>query len=159
MNKYILIIALLLMSVLSHAQISNCPSLQVPDHTPMRNSTCAAIDKMMYRVTTKENKKNYTPQYPPELNNLENKIVELPGYLVPLTSGRNHKTFLLSVLPVTQCQFCGTNGIPPMVEIFMKKGAVKFTEDPIKIKGKMKFNPEPLQGNAEIQIFDAELIN
>ena len=79
--------------------------------------------------------------------------------MVPLVSGRNHSTYMLSVLPITQCQFCGTNGIPPMVEIFMKKGTVKFTDEPIKIKGKMKFNPEPLKGNAEIQIVDAELIN
>ncbi len=159
MNKYILILSLLFVSVLSNAQIGNYPSQQVPDHTPMMNNTWEAIDKMMYKVTTKDNKKVYTPYYPPELKKLENKIVELPGYLVPLTSGRNHKTFMLSVLPVTQCQFCGTNGIPPMVEIFMKKGTVKFTDDPIKVKGMMKFNPEPLQGNAEIQIFDAELIN
>lgn len=113
---------------------------------------------MMYRVSTEGNKKVYTPHYPPELKKLENKIVDLPGYIVPLTSGRNHSTFMLSVLPIAQCQFCGTNGIPPMVEVFMKKGSIKYTEEPIKIKGKMKFNPEPLKGNAEIQIIDAELI-
>lgn len=158
MNKYILIVSLLFTAILSHAQIGSFPNLEVPDHTPMMNSTWEAIDKMMYRVTTQDNKKIYTPHYPPELKKLENKVVELPGYLVPLTSGRQHKTFMLSVLPITQCQFCGTNGIPPMVEIFMKNGTVKFTEDPIKIKGMMKFNPEPLKGNAEIQIIHAELI-
>jgi hypothetical protein len=66
---------------------------------------------------------------------------------------------MLSVLPIAQCQFCGTNGIPPMVEIFMKDGsAVKFTEAPLKLKGKVVFNPEPLKGNAEIQLLNAELI-
>lgn len=145
--------------MLTNAQIPNFNEAQVPDHTPMMNSTWEAIDKMMYKVSTEGNKKVYTPAYPEPLKKLENKVVELPGYMVPLKSGRNHDTYMLSVLPITQCQFCGTNGIPPMVEIFMKKGTVKYTDEPIKIKGKMVFNPEPLKGNAEIQIVGAELIN
>lgn len=159
MYRYLLTIFLICSSLYLSAQIGKHPgNSQVPDHTPMMNRTWEAIDKMMYRVTTVNNKKVYTPHYPAELKKLENKIVDLPGYIVPLTSGRNHSTFMLSVLPITQCQFCGTNGIPPMVEIFIKKGSIKFTDDPIKIRGKMKFNAEPLKGNAEIQLFEAVLI-
>jgi len=140
-------------------QTERFPEMDAPDHTPMMNSTWEAIDKMMYKVTLEGNKKVYTPTYPPPLKALENRVVELPGYLVPLNSGRAHKTFMLSVLPIMQCMFCGSDGIPPMVEIFMKgNSSVKFTEEPIKIKGRMKFNPEPLKGNAEIQIVEAELI-
>lgn len=144
----------------AYAQIGGFPTHQgMPDHTPMMNSTWETIDKMMYRVTTEGNKKVYTPHYPPELKKLENTIVELPGYLVPLNSGRNHSTFMLSVLPIAQCQFCGTNGIPPMVEVFLKNGTmIRFTEAPLKIKGKVVFNPEPLKGNSEIQIIDADVI-
>ncbi|MGO1243245.1 hypothetical protein [Sphingobacterium sp. JB170] len=159
MKKYI---ALLFISFISlgylQAQVTQFPEMNVPDHTPMMNSTWDAIDKMMYKVTNEGNKKVYTPSYPAVLKALENKVVELPGYLVPLNSGRTHTTFMLSVLPVMQCMFCGSNGIPPMVEIFMKNDAIKFTEEPIKVKGKMVFNPEPLKGNAEIQIVDAVLL-
>lgn len=159
MNRILLLLSLFLLAGLSSsAQVKDYPNLNVPDHTPMMNHTWDAIDKMMYKVSTQGNKKVYTPFYPPELKKLENKIVDLPGYIVPLTSGRNHSTFMLSVLPIAQCQFCGTNGIPPMVEIFIKKGSIKYTEEPIKIKGKMKFNPEPLKGNSEIQLVEAELI-
>lgn len=153
----VFIIALFTVSM-AKAQMDEFPGMEVPDHTPMMNSTWEAIDQMMYKVTTENNKKVYTPYYPSDLKELENKVVDLPGYLVPLNSGRNHKTFMLSVLPVMQCAFCGSNGIPPMVEIFMKGESVKFTEEPIKVKGKMVFNPEPLKGNAEIQIVDAVLI-
>ncbi|MNI27724.1 hypothetical protein D3C73_814730 [compost metagenome] len=65
---------------------------------------------------------------------------------------------MMSVLPVMQCQFCGSNGIPPMVEVTLKGNAIKFSEDPIKLKGKMIFTKDPLKGNAEIQIVDAEPI-
>jgi len=160
MKNYLILLLLTFVSFGASAQIEgNMQGLDIPDHTPMMNSTWEAIDKMMYKVTTSGNKKVYTPHYPPELKKLENKIVEVPGYLIPLTSGRNHSTFMLSVLPIAQCQFCGTNGIPLMIEIFMKKGTVRFTEEPIKLKGKMVFNPEPLKGNAEIQIVDAVIIN
>src|SRR5690606_41041696 len=83
---------------LAKGQIEQFPEMNVPDHTPMMNSTWEAIDKMMYKVTYEGNKKVYTPTYPPVLKALENKIVELPGYLVPLNSGRTHSTFMLSVL-------------------------------------------------------------
>lgn len=154
----LLLASIFLFAPATQAQIGNYPDMQTPDHTPMMNSTWEAIDKMMYKVSHEGNKKVYTPTYPAPLKALENKIVELPGYLVPLNSGRTHSTFMLSVLPVMQCMFCGSNGIPPMVEIFMKNGAVKFTEEPIKVKGKMKFNTQPLKGNSEIQIVDAVLI-
>ena len=160
MKKYaiFLFISSLFTLGVAKAQIGQYPGANVPDHTPMMNNTWEAIDKMMYKVTTENNKKVYTPYYPPILKKIENTVVDLPGYLVPLNSGRDHKTFMLSVLPVMQCAFCGSNGIPPMVEIFMKKDAVRFTEEPIKIRGKVVFNPEPLKGNAEIQIVDAVLV-
>jgi len=160
MKKSVLfVLASVLSFGLAKGQAEQFSEMDVPDHTPMMNSTWEAIDKMMYKVTLEGNKKVYTPTYPPPLKALENKVVELPGYLVPLNSGRSHSTFMLSVLPIMQCMFCGSDGIPPMVEILMKKGAsVKFTEEPIKVKGRMKFNPEPLKGNAEIQIVDAVLL-
>lgn len=155
---FIFLFSTLCLSIGAKAQIGQFPGEQVPDHTPMMNKTWEAIDQMMYKVTTEGNKKVYTPVYPPVLKDLENKTVELPGYIVPLHSGRNHDNFMISVLPVMQCMFCGTNGIPPMVEVFLKKGTVKFSDDPIKLKGKLKFNPKALEGNSEIMIVDAEII-
>lgn len=136
------------------------PFTVVPDHTPMMNEVWESINTLMYRVTKKDNQTIYTPHFPAELKALENTIVELPGYLVPLHGGRNHDTFMLSVLPIMQCMFCGTNDIPPMIEIIMKNGkSVRFTEDPIRIKGKVYLNSDITKGNAEIQILEAELVN
>ncbi|VTP92720.1 hypothetical protein [Sphingobacterium daejeonense] len=106
MKKILFTVFILMMTVsFSKAQIGNYNEAQVPDHTPMMNSTWEAIDKMMYKVSTVGNKKVYTPSYPAPLKKLENTVVELPGYMVPLVSGRNHSTYMLSVLPITQCQF------------------------------------------------------
>ena len=136
------------------------PFTVIPDHTPMMNDTWEAINTLMYRVTKKGNETVYTPHFPDELKRLENTVVELPGYLVPLHGGRNHDTFMLSVLPIMQCMFCGTNDIPPMIEIIMKNGkTVRFTGDPIRINGRVFLNSDISKGNAEVQILDAELIN
>lgn len=157
MKKILVLLSLFLaFSISASAQFNREP--EAPDHTPMMNKTWEAIDKMAYKVTYNGSKKIYTPYYPADLKALENKIVEIPGYMVPLTSGRTHKTFMISVLPVAQCMFCGSNGIPPMVEVFVKGAELKFSEEPIRLKGRMVFNKDPLKGNAEITIVDAVLI-
>lgn len=132
---------------------------EMPDHTPMMNDTWEIINKLMYKVTYKDNQTLYTPHFPDELKAIDKKAVTLPGYLVPMNGGRDHETFMLSVLPIMQCMFCGQGDIPPMVEIFMKKGKkVRFTEEPIKVRGTVRLNSNTQEGNSEIQIIDAELI-
>ncbi len=133
------------------------PGSGVPDHTPMMTEVWETFDLLMYKVTRTDGKSTYTPHFPPKLQALENKTVTLPGYMVPIESGRQHSNFMLSVLPLMQCMFCGSNGIPPMVEIKIKKGKVTFSDDPIKIRGRVHLDAS-LQGNAEIQLLDAEVI-
>lgn len=158
MRTYCLWVILLLtgISFEGRAQVINEP---IPDHTPMMNEVWEKINLLMYKVTKKNGETIYTPHFPDPLKALSDKTVELPGYLVPMHSGRNHDTFMLSVLPIMQCMFCGQNEIPPMIEVFMKKGKnVRFTEEPIKIRGRMFLNGDISKGNSEIQIMDAELI-
>ena len=157
--KKLMIIAFLAIGIHgAHAQQDELFG-QIPDHTPMMNDTWETINKLMYKVTHKDNQTIYTPHFPDELKAIDKKTVTLPGYLVPMNGGRDHDTFMLSVLPIMQCMFCGQGEVPPMVEIFMKKGdKVRFTEEPIKIKGTVHLNSNTQEGNAEIQILDAELI-
>lgn len=153
-----LIIALAILFGIQSAKAQN-PFEVVPDHTPMMNESWEAINTLMYKVTYKDNETIYTPHFPEELRAIENKTITLPGYLIPLNGGRDHEMFMLSVLPIMQCMFCGTNDIPPMVEIFMKKGQkVRFTETPIKIRGRVRLSADTRDGNSEIQILDAETI-
>lgn len=157
--KKLLIIALMVLGIKAVNAQQNELFGEIPDHTPMMNDTWETINKLMYKVTHKDDQTIYTPHFPDELKAIDKKTVTLPGYLVPLNGGRDHETFMLSVLPIMQCMFCGQGDIPPMIEIFMKKGKkVRFTEEPIKIKGTVRLNSNTQEGNAEIQILDAELI-
>lgn len=153
------IIILLVCSLSFFAAKAQDPFMDIPDHTPMMNDAWEKVNMLMYRVTKNGNETVYTPHFPPELKAMENQIVTLPGYLVPLNAGRTHTHFLISVLPIMQCSFCGTNDIPPMVEVHVKKGnSIKFSEDPIAIRGRVFLNTDISSGNSEIQIMDAEIV-
>ncbi|MCX3265201.1 hypothetical protein [Pedobacter agri] len=77
--------------------------------------------------------------FPPELLALNNKVIELPGYIYPTKVGSKFSEFLLSIVPIESCPFCGTGDIPSMVEVKMAT-PLPFTEKPIKIKGKFVIN-------------------
>ena len=157
--KKLIIIACLAIGIQAASAQDDVFFGELPDHTPMMNETWETINKLMYKVTHTDNQTQYTPHFPAELKALDKKTVTLPGYLVPMTGGREHETFMLSVLPIMQCMFCGQGDIPPMVEIFMRKGRkVRFTEEPIKIRGTVHLNSNIQEGNAEIQVMNAELV-
>lgn len=77
--------------------------------------------------------------FPPELMALNNKIIELPGYIYPTKVGSKFSEFLLSIVPIESCPFCGTGDIPSMIEVKMAT-PLPFTEKPIKIQGKFVIN-------------------
>lgn len=113
----------------------------IVDHKKLMNDTWKTFDMLMYKVTQKNGKTIYTPYFPPKLANMDGKNVELQGYMVPLKAGFRHNVFLLSVLPVLQCMFCGQNGIPAMVEVTLSNNAkIKLMENPILIKGIVELN-------------------
>ncbi|QQT26133.1 hypothetical protein [Sphingobacterium spiritivorum] len=154
----LLIIAFIILSVHPSGAQTNVQQQHIIDHKPLMNKTWEVFDQLMYKVEKKADKTVYIPHFPPALQQLNNKSVTLQGYMVPINTGRKHNWFLLSVLPVAQCMFCGQNGIPPMAEIMMKnKHKVTFSELPVRITGIVYLNADK-DGHTEIQIRDAELI-
>jgi hypothetical protein len=107
-----------------------------PDHVALMNSTWELLDMMKYKPDAKGKQVAY---FPPILMELNKSVVELPGYMVPLKSGFLHSDFMLSVLPVLQCQFCGHANIPKMVEVHLSK-PVPFTDKPFNVKGTLVLN-------------------
>jgi len=128
-------------------------------HKPLMNPIWAAIDKLMYKVSNTNGQVTYTPHFPSELQQLSGKKVKLKGYMVPIKQGRRHATFLLSVLPIYQCMFCGQDGIPPMIEISLRdEKKLIFSEQPITIEGTIYLNSSDAQ-RTEIQVHEAIAID
>lgn len=79
----------------------------------------------------------YYPIFNEKVKALNGKTVTLKGYIVPIKEGVEHSSFLLSVLPINQCFYCGKNGIPMMVEVNTKK-PIRYTENIVNVTGTMK---------------------
>ena len=109
---------------------------QVKVHKDMRTKNWNLIG-MRYEKQVEPLK--WASIFPPELMALNNKIIELPGYIYPTKVGSKFSEFLLSIVPIESCPFCGTGDIPSMVEVKMAT-PLPFTEKPIKIQGKFVIN-------------------
>jgi hypothetical protein len=79
------------------------------------------------------------PEFGAAAKSLQGKIITLPGYLVPFTDGLTSDHAMLSSLPLTACFFCGAGGPETVVEVYLKS-AIRYTEKPIEIQGRLKLN-------------------
>ncbi|WP_421940445.1 hypothetical protein [Pedobacter sp.] len=92
--------------------------------------------------------------FPSELRAINNTVIELPGYIIPTKVGNTFSTFMLSIVPIESCPFCGTGDIPSMVEVKMLKN-LKWTDKVVRIKGKFVINDSG-DNRSEFFLLDAE---
>jgi hypothetical protein len=100
----------------------------------------------------------YYPIFTDEMKALEGRTLTLKGYMVPIKEGFHHTSFLLSVLPISQCFFCGKNGIPMMIEVQLKK-PVSYSEKVIAVKGVMKLRQVNAAYNCPVVLNGAVIID
>lgn len=127
MKKYITVL-LILNSFTAVAQVNV--------HTDMRTPTWSLIglkyDKQVKPLV-------WQAVFPPALKAIHNKIIELPGYIIPTKVGNNFSEFMFSIVPLASCPYCGTGDIPSMIEVKTLK-AITWTDEPITLKGKFIIN-------------------
>jgi hypothetical protein len=102
-------------------------------HNRITSEVWEAIARIQHKVIDEY---EYYPVFNEKLEAMNGKTVTLKGYIVPVKEGVSHASFLLSVLPISQCFYCGKNGIPMMVEVNTKK-PVRYTDKVVTVKGKM----------------------
>lgn len=90
---------------------------------------------------------------------LDGKIVELSGFIIPLTGKLAQNHFMLSKYPQSMCFFCGKAGPETAAQVFMKnKKKVEFTEEKVTIKGILRINATDMN-NLLYTLDQAEVIN
>ncbi|NII81401.1 MULTISPECIES: hypothetical protein [unclassified Pedobacter] len=116
--------------------ISFSTAAQVNVHTDMRTPTWNLIglkyDKQVKPLV-------WQAVFPPALKAINNKVIELPGFIIPTKVGNSFTEFMFSIVPVASCPYCGTGDIPSMIEVKTLK-PVTWTEEPITLKGKFVIN-------------------
>ncbi len=71
-----------------------------------------------------------------DLNGME---ITIRGYLLPEKGYKTHKEFILSSLPYNLCFFCGKAGPETVMEV-SSLDAVRYSDDPITLKGTLMLN-------------------
>ena len=105
-------------------------------HTDMRTPTWNLIG-LRYDAEIAPGK--WGSAFPPALKRLNNKVIELPGYIIPTKVGQRFSEFMFSIVPIASCPYCGSGDIPSMVEVKMLK-PMKWIDTPVLIKGKFEIN-------------------
>lgn len=81
----------------------------------------------------------YYPKFKAQHQKYHNKIVEISGYMYPLTEDKKQTFFMLSFFPIQQCFFCGGAGPESIVEVNSPQG-IRLTSKRIRLKGKLMLN-------------------
>ncbi|HRO08815.1 MAG TPA: hypothetical protein PK611_01050 [Saprospiraceae bacterium] len=74
---------------------------------------------------------------------LENKEIIIKGYIIPTDGYKSHKEFVFSAFPFSMCFFCGGAGPETVMEVEATEG-IKYTVEPITIKGVLKLNDKDI---------------
>jgi len=109
---------------------------QVKVHTDMRTPTWNLIG---LRYDAEIEPRKWGSVFPPALKALNNKIIELPGYIIPTKVGSKFSEFMFSIVPIASCPYCGAGDIPSMVQVKMLN-TIPITEKPIKLRGTFIIN-------------------
>ena len=83
------------------------------------------------------------PVFSEEVLALGGKEVTLKGYIIPIEGYKSHKEFIFSAFPYASCFFCGAAGPETIMEIVAKE-PIKYTDEPIIIKGKLTLNSKDI---------------
>jgi len=83
------------------------------------------------------------PVFSEKVEALDGAEIEIRGYIIPIEGYKSHKEFIFSAYPYNMCFFCGGAGPETVMEITAAE-AIKYTAEPITIKGKLKLNNEDI---------------
>lgn len=91
--------------------------------------------RLLSQVELVKTKDRFVPQFAKGVADLNSREVMLQGFMMPLQAGDKQTHFVLSSMPQS-CMFCMPGGPEQMVEI-RTKTAIKYTFEPIVLKGKL----------------------
>jgi hypothetical protein len=90
---------------------------------------------LLASVTPRTEKNRVVPLFAPAVEALNNKVVRLEGFMMPLEPGEKQRHFLLSSVPTT-CAFCVPAGPEGLVEV-RSRTPVKYGLEPVLVEGKL----------------------
>jgi len=100
--------------------------------------------KLLSQVELVKQKDRYVPQFAADVAALDQKVVKVQGFMMPLQMGDKQSHFVLSAMPQS-CSFCLPGGPESMVEV-KTKTPVKYSFDALVLSGKLSVLKEDPTG-------------
>lgn len=83
------------------------------------------------------------PVFADDIKKMENKIITIRGYIIPVEGYKSHNEFIFSAYPYNMCFFCGGAGPETVMEVETKK-PVQYSAEQVVLKGKLKLNADDI---------------
>ena len=83
------------------------------------------------------------PVFSESIKKLEGNEITIKGYIIPIEGYKSHKEFVFSAFPYSMCFFCGGAGPETVMEVYAAE-PVKYTDDPVTLKGKLELNNDDI---------------
>ncbi|MFK7773985.1 MAG: hypothetical protein AB8F94_17670 [Saprospiraceae bacterium] len=149
-------------SNLSTAQSSTKEDKKQTVKAPTEPSNAAKTWKTLSKITFKKEYdeimgfKVDKPVFSKEVIALEDKVIEIKGYIIPVEGYKSHKEFVFSAFPYNMCFFCGGAGPETVMEVVASE-AVKYSAEAVTLRGKLKTNSDDIN-RLIYTLEDAELV-
>ena len=83
------------------------------------------------------------PVFSDAVRAMDGQEITIKGYIVPTEGYKSHTEFIFSAFPYNMCYFCGGAGPETVIEVSSTE-PIKFTAEPITIRGKLSLNDEDI---------------
>ncbi len=97
------------------------------------------------------------PVFADAVKELNNKEVEIKGYIIPVEGYQSHTEFIFSAFPYNMCFFCGGAGPETVMEVEAVEG-VEYTSEQVVLKGKLQLNDADINRLMYLLV-DAKLVD
>lgn len=99
----------------------------------------------------------FKPKFTSEVKKLDGQIITVKGFMFPLGETENQKFFLFGPFPVS-CPFHYHVSPSLVIEVHADKHPVKFSYDPVTLKGKLQLVPEDRENSTFYRLVDVEQV-
>nr|MBI1231963.1 hypothetical protein [Cytophagales bacterium] len=115
------------------------------------------LSEVTYKIGQDEWGELYLPVFGPKIKDMEGKVVEADGYIIPFEGMFKPEHIILSSLPLAECFFCGSGGPETVMEVMLTT-PVTYTSKRVKVKGTLTLNDKDPEKLMYI-LTDAQLVN
>lgn len=115
--------------------------LSVSMQSYAQENTWKTLSKITYKKQFDElmGFKVDVPVFGDEILAMEDTIIDVKGYIIPVEGYKSHQEFIFSAYPYSMCFFCGGAGPESVMDVYASE-PVEYSTDQITLRGRLELN-------------------